>query len=567
MGAPPQHIGSFDPPQEGDEEVDGDENSPLQPQNGRASMALPDGKDGGLFIQLKAAFGFELLATLCVSQHLTKGFINSFVAAGKQYVFQQYAIPAPQVAVYSGVIQLPWAIKPVLGVLSDLVPIYGYAKSPYLVLAGILGCISLATLGTVQRGLRVDQVVILLFVVSLFVSTVDLLTEAAYASVLRQNPVQGPRLMSYVWGGMTIAGVFATLGSGWILSQRDNESSPWLLYSIASGPAAIIIFPAVANWLGEEHLNAEAIRARREKIFDQKEALFLCFIMLLATLTLLYTGMMFGPTTNAITSIVVLVVVLTSFSLLLNPIIAKVNAFSLIQTSLSLNIGAAGFYFAMDNEEVYPDGPHFSRSFYNIVLPLAASVFTLLGIWLYQTYSNEIKYTTMTIAGNLVMAALSMLDVCFYARLNKRWGVDDHVMILGTSAFETTLQSWLWMPCVVILAQMCPRGMEATMYALLAGCHNLGNTISSNFGAVLMIALGVKPHGDEGEGQDTVYFENLWKASMIASMLPLITVALVPWMIPAKRQVDPILPREDMPATEGSWWRTRFSNDGAVPEV
>ena len=47
-----------------------------------------------------------------------------------------------------------------------------------------------------------------------------------------------------------------------------------------------------------------------------------------------------------------------------------------------------------------------------------------------------------------------MLDVCFYARLNKQWGVDDHVMILGTSAFETTLQSWLWMPCVVILAQV-----------------------------------------------------------------------------------------------------------------
>merc|ERR1719321_2404098 len=105
------------------------------------------------------------------------------------------------------------------------------------------------------------------------------------------------------------------------------------------------------------------------------------------------------------------------------------------------------------------------------------------------------------------------------------------------------------------------------MYALLAGCHNLGNTISSNFGAVLMIMLNVKPQGSEGGGEDTPYFENLWKASMIASLLPLITIALVPWMIPDKRQVDPILPREDMPATEGSWFRTRFSPVEAVPEV
>merc|ERR1719199_1538754 len=132
--------------------------------------------------------------------------------------------------------------------------------------------------------------------------------------------------------------------------------------------------------------------------------------MLLATLTSLYVGMQYGPHVNAIVSLVVMVVVLAAFSMLLNPIIAKVNAFSLIQTSLSLNIGAAGFYFAMDSPAVYPDGPHFSRAFYNIVLPLAASFFTLVGIWLYHTYSNEIKYTTMTIAGNVVMGALSMLE-------------------------------------------------------------------------------------------------------------------------------------------------------------
>jgi MFS family permease len=372
MGAPPQHIGSLDLTQGRDDEVDGDERSPLQPNNEReqpTSVAMSEEKDGSsLWIQLKGAFGFELLLTLAIAQHLTKGFINSFVGAGKQYVFQEYAVPAPQVAVYSGVIGLPWAIKPVLGVLSDLVPIFGYAKSPYLIMAGLLGCTSLATLGSAQKSLRLEYVVLLLFCVSLFISAVDLLSEAAYAGVLRQNPVQGPRLMSFVWGGMTIAGVFATMGSGWILSQKgDRLGSPWLLYSIASGPAAIIIFPAVANWLGEEWLSAEATRARREKIFAQKEALFLCFVMLLATLTLLYTGMQYGPMVNAITSVVVLVLVLLSFSTLLNPIIAKVNAFSLIQTSLSLNIGAAGFYFALDTPEVYPDGPHFTRAFYNIV--------------------------------------------------------------------------------------------------------------------------------------------------------------------------------------------------------
>ena len=36
-----------------------------------------------------------------------------------------------------------------------------------------------------------------------------------------------------------------------------------------------------------------------------------------------------------------------SFSILLNPIIAKVNAFGLIQMSMALSLGGASFYFVL----------------------------------------------------------------------------------------------------------------------------------------------------------------------------------------------------------------------------
>ena len=35
--------------------------------------------------------------------------------------------------------------------------------------------------------------------------------------------------------------------------------------------------------------------------------------------------------------------------------------------------------------------------------------------------------------------------------------------------------------------------MEATLYALLAGCHNLGNSISDYFGAFVLESLGCTP--------------------------------------------------------------------------
>ena len=50
-------------------------------------------------------------------------------------------------------------------------------------------------------------------------------------------------------------------------------------------------------------------------------------------------------------------------------------------------------------------------------------------------------------------------------------------------------------PGVVILSQLCPPGLEATMYALLAGCHNLGGAIASSTGAWVLQVLSVQPSG------------------------------------------------------------------------
>eukprot|EP00959_Pyramimonas_sp_CCMP1952_P431962 9046278-Pyramimonas_sp.AAC.1 len=63
-----------------------------------------------------------------------------------------------------------------------------------------------------------------------------------------------------------------------------------------------------------------------------------------------------------------------------------------------------------------------------------------------------------------------------FARVNVWLGIPDKALVLGLSTFEEILEQWQWMPQVVILAKLCPKGMEATMYALLAGCHNLGFT-------------------------------------------------------------------------------------------
>merc|ERR1719262_1069449 len=108
-----------------------------------------------------------------------------------------------------------------------------------------------------------------------------------------------------------------------------------------------------------------------------------------------------------------------------------------------------------------------------------------------------------------------------FTRANLSLGIPDHAFIIGNGALEMMIYQWQWMPQVVILSYMCPQGMEATMYALLAGCHNLGQTVAGNFGALVLHLLKCHPAGVSNEGHQ---FENLWVASLISTVLPLATV-------------------------------------------
>merc|ERR1719506_2248170 len=92
--------------------------------------------------------------------------------------------------------------------------------------------------------------------------------------------------------------------------------------------------------------------------------------------------------------------------------------------------------------------------------------------------------------------------------------------------------------------------MEATMYALLAGCHNLGATVAGNCGALLLHLLECQPSGKPNEGHQ---FENLWQASLISTVLPLAVVLFLFQLIPAKPQDENLLRNNS--ATSGSLWQ------------
>lgn len=259
-----------------------------------------------------------------------------------------------------------------------------------------------------------------------------------------------------------------------------------------------------------------------------------------------------------------LMILLPAFHLVLRPEIARINTFFVLQSTLSIGINGATFYFYTDKPEQFPEGPHFSTWFFTTTLGLVSAGMSLFGLATYNRYMKGWTYRGLLLFCNIVATLLSLLDVVMYTRLNLWLGIPDVAFVLGSSVSTVVIRQWQWMPGMVIMSQLCPTGMEATMFALLAGCSNIGNTIGDYAGAYVLEAFHVHPTGAAGEGAQ---FENLWKASVIATLLPAITILMIPYMIPQAKQTDKLLLSNPTSATAGSPLQNWLASRQGVAEV
>lgn len=534
------------------------EKAAMSSESGKQKHELAESRSLAAFMRkLRDAFGWKLLLTLFVSQHLMKGLLSGLVAAPTQFIYRSLKVSAPQVQVFSGIAALPWAMKPVLGLLSDHFPICGLHKAPYLLIMSLLGMCAIITLALADlEALGVRLVVVCFFLINAQLSSCDLLTEAKYAEQLKAKPAHGPDLMTFVWWGLNCASLLATMVSGPLLAHFGNQASFFLSLPLATS----ILFPLFGNLLEETKLSHEEVRKCRRKVLKHPVMFLLCFLMFLGTSLMTVVGVWFQSVAlNAAVALTVAVVMLVAFSVTLSPMIAKVNAFFVLQTALGLSTGGATFYFFTDTQEQYPEGPHFSLLFFISVLGIVGAVFSLVGIAIYNRYMQTWSYRKLLLLTNIIGFLLSWLDVVVFTRGNLKLGIPDRLFVVGSSVSETIVFQWRWMPGILFLSQLCPKGMEATMYALLAGCHNLGSSVASSCGALVLQWLQVQPSGELNE---TYQFDNLWKASALSSVLSFATCILLPFFVPDVRQTDTLLTGEAaLDPSHNSLWRRWFGSD------
>ena len=587
---------------------------------------------------LANTLGHQLMLFIGCIQFATKGFVFGGGAGGLigrpiEFLFQSYTLPqfnmnAQAIQIYRNVALTPWAIKSLIGMLTDTIHIGGYNKVPYIFtvnLAASLACLCLAMAWPLSPVLTT----VLLFVMFLYASVADLLTEAMYSKKIRQNPTQGVDIISFVLTGIFIGQILSTILVGFLI---DSLAPHWI-YLLPVPLFVATLYPIYQNWMGDRmHVNhgerAAGVEASNDDdddddvfLVNEEEAeaentqyitnlfgsygLFLyhhdhaeqsdaepqaertlisgadgtltakeestsssltdsdeesatplvginldkirleknAFIMagLIGAISLSTSLMAISGVSVEYLfafSLLAAVAMIAGFLCLIGGVTARIQIYVILQNMFSISISGAEFFFFTDTAEQYPEGPHFGKKFYVIVVGLVASVCLVVGTLTYSALMKHWKYRQVFLFTTLFSVCLGLANIVMYKRWNLLLGIPDWAFVLGAEAVQIIVAAWNNIPATTMLSKLCPPGMEATMFALLAGSSNLGGSLAVYQGTFVMKLLGVNPSGARHE---SAQFENLWLASLISTLLSLVTVAFVVCFIPDRYQTESLL--------------------------
>ena len=419
------------------------------------------------FIQEKILFGNEPTPELfgILTVYFVQGILGLARLAVSFFLKDDLGLTPAQVAALTGISSLPWIIKPLFGFLSDGLPIFGYRRRPYLILSGFLGTISWLALATLVDSARAATFVILL--TSLSVAISDVIVDSLIVERAREESLsQSGSLQSLSWGCSALGGLITAYFSGLLL---QHLSSNQVFEITATFP---LIVSAVAWLISEEKIDRSELSTTTSPVKGQIVQLW-----------------------GAVKQKQVWLPIAFLFTWQATP------------------TADSAFFFFSTNELGFE--PEFLGR-----VRLVTSFASLIGIYLFQRYLKTVPFRKILGWSTVIAAALGMTTLLLVTHTNRALGIDDHWFSLGDSLILTVVGQITWMPVLVLSARLCPKGVEATLFALLMSIWNLSGLLSHELGALLTSLLGVTETN----------FDKLWLLVVITNLSTLLPLPFLGWL-------------------------------------
>jgi len=437
------------------------------------------------------ANSFEIYAILTV--YFVQGALGLSRLALSFFMKDQLHMSPADMAALGGITTLPWVIKPLYGFLSDGVPIFGYRRRSYLVLAGAVGCLSWLALGF---GVANTYSTVLLATVlgSASVAMSDVVVDSIVVERSRSEGGGGAGvgagereqrggvvttveeqededdskrgdLQSLCWGASAVGGIMSAYFSGSLLATV----TPQTVFLVTA--AFPLLISASGLFIGEQRVVASSNSNRDQASSDTGSAAGAGAGVQTQTQG---QGEVGAPDIKAQLS--------ELYKTFKNPSIYLPALFVFVWQATP-SADSALFFFTTNELQFQPEFLGQVR--------LVGSLASLAGVLAFRYTLKDKPIKSVILWTTLLSVPLGLTQVLLTSHLNRQLGIPDKFFALTDTVVLSVLGQIAFMPTLVLAAKLCPPGVEGTLFATLMSIFNLSSTVSSELGSALTSFLGV----------------------------------------------------------------------------
>jgi folate/biopterin transporter len=406
-----------------------------------------------------------------------------------------------ELSALTGIFTLPWTVKPLYGFLSDGFPLFGYRRRSYLIVAGLLGCLSYSLVGHDFYGLLegnppmiLSGTVSALVIASACIAFSDVVADGIVVQKTRdtKDPKMAGGLQSLCWGSAAIGGLLSAYYSGSLLEVMRPQD----IFTITA--ILPFIVAAIALLIDEKPTHRQINPTGAGTDID-----------------LMGTTSSTGTTTSRSTSNTgwegMQEQINALWGAMKQPSIYKPALFLFLWQSTPTSDGAFLYFMTEDLK--------FGPEFLGRVRFVTAGA-SLFGVWLYNQYLKTIPIKDILFWSSIISFPLGLSSLLLISHMNREWGIPDSWFVAGDDVVLSILGEIAFLPTLVLAARLCPPGIEAVLFATLMSINNGAGTLGTEIGAVLTKALGITETN----------FDNLAILSIICNLSSLYPLFFIGWL-------------------------------------
>ncbi len=372
-----------------------------------------------------------------------------------------------QMSFIIGISTIPWVIKPLFGFFSDSFPLFNYRRRSYLILSGLLGSLAWNFLATINSNILLATIIITLISVSTAIA--DVIVDSLIVEKAREKCLEKvAALQSLTWGTVAFGSLVTSYLSGWLLEEFSSKT----IFRITS------IFPLIiciiALLIVEEKVNNHVNSIKHNSFLIKRQIKQILTVIKQRSILLPTLFICFWQSTP--------------------------------------NTESAFFYFITNELE-------FKAELLGRIR-LATSIAALLGIFIYQKLLINISFRKILKYSIITSSILGMSMLLLATHINRKLGINDYWFTLGDSIIEAVIGKIAFIPVLTLSAKICPKGIEATLFALLMSLINFSSILSNELGAFLTYILGITE----------INFDKFWILIIVANLSTLVPLFIINWL-------------------------------------